>query len=278
MSPAPGWEFAGRTDIGCVRRGNEDSWVIDDELGLMIVADGMGGHNSGEVASALAVAIIRDYAQRTPLRAAVGGLSPRGWRLEHCIKAANAAINEKGRASAQYAGMGTTVVAVQVDADSLSVAHVGDSRLYLLRRGVLTQLTADHSLVADQARQGLITLAEAEHSPLQNILTRAVGTEADVQVDVAEHAVQAGDMILLASDGLTKMVADAEIARLLRAQPAPASGATALVERARREGGLDNITVICGRNRPSPAPGLWGKLNEIFRRGIEPPASRGARP
>jgi protein phosphatase len=240
-----------------VRRNNEDSLAIEEGLGLLIVADGMGGHKSGEVASAMAVAIIQECARRTsddeeaqaPEGADGGRLpSPRGRRLERFIKTANAAIYEKGRASIQDAGMGTTVVAVWVDDISLSVAHVGDSRLYLLRQGVLTRLTEDHSLAAQQ-----------------NILTRAVGAEAEVKVDVAEHAVWPGDKILLASDGLTKMVADEEIARVLRDVPAPGRAAAALVERALQAGGIDNVTVLCGAKGSARAPGLWGKARGLFR-------------
>jgi protein phosphatase len=191
VSPRYAWDFFGRTDPGCVRPSNEDSLGIDADLGLLVVADGMGGHNSGEVASELAVATIRDCARRMlgaePAEAAAGGdcgVSARGRQLERFIKTANTVIYEKGRALPQDAGMGTTVVAALADERSLSVAHVGDSRLYLFRQGVLSPLTEDHSLVGDQVRQGLITPAAAARSPLQNILTRAVGTDPEVAVDV----------------------------------------------------------------------------------------------
>jgi protein phosphatase len=256
-----------------VRVNNEDSLDIDRELGLFIVADGMGGHNSGEVASDLAVSTIRDYARRM-----IGGekilvpdgsdpsLPVRCRQLEYFIKSANIVIYEKGRAFPKDAGMGTTVVAVLADDKSLSVAHVGDSRLYLFRRGSLSQLTQDHSLVGDQVRRGLITPEAAAHSTLQNILTRAVGAEPEVKVDVAEHPVLPGDVVLLATDGLDKMVSDEEVARVLAAEPAPAQAVDTLVDLARRAGGLDNITVVCGRLGAVRPQGFWGKVARLWGR------------
>ncbi|MBI5239268.1 MAG: Stp1/IreP family PP2C-type Ser/Thr phosphatase [Elusimicrobia bacterium] len=273
MSPRLAWEFAGKTDPGCVRSNNEDNLGLDPDLGLFIVADGMGGHNSGEVASDLAVSTIREYARRM-----LGGdkvLVPEGGdrsipvrcrQLEHFIRSANTVIYEKGRAFPKEAGMGTTVVAVLADDRSLSVAHVGDSRLYLFRRGALTQLTQDHSLVGDQVRRGLITPEAAAHSTLQNILTRAVGAEPEVKVDLAEHPVMAGDVLLLATDGLDKMVSDEKIAGVLAAGPSPAEAVDTLVEMSRKAGGLDNITVVCGRLGQVPSQGLWGKLARLWGR------------
>jgi PPM family protein phosphatase len=273
VSPKLVWDFAGKTDPGCVRANNEDNLGIDADLGLLVVADGMGGHNSGEVASDLAVATIRDYARRMlggeKLLVPEGGdgsLPVRCRQLEYFIKSANTMIYEKGRAFPKDAGMGTTVVAVLADDKSLSVGHVGDSRLYLFRQGVLTQLTADHSLVGDQLRRGLITPEAAAHSTLQNILTRAVGAEPEVKVDVAEHPVLPGDMLLLATDGLDKMVNDEGVARVLAGGPAPAEAADALVGLARRAGGLDNITVVCGRLGPASPRGLWDKVAGLWGR------------
>ena len=271
MSPKLIWEFVGKTDPGCVRANNEDNLGIDQELGLLIVADGMGGHNSGEVASDLAVSTIRDYARRM-----IGGekilvpessdpsLPVRCRQLEYFIKSANTVIYEKGRAFPKDAGMGTTVVAVLADDKSLSVAHVGDSRLYLFRRGSLSQLTEDHSLVGDQLRRGLITPEAAAHSTLQNILTRAVGAEPEVKVDVAEHPVLPGDVVLLATDGLDKMVRDEEIARVLAGGPSPADAVDTLVGMARQAGGLDNITVLCGRLGAVRPQGFWGKVARLW--------------
>jgi protein phosphatase len=273
VSPGSAWDFYGRTDSGCVRSNNEDSLALDADLGLLVVADGMGGHNSGEVASDLAVSTIRDYARRMLGGEKVivpeggdPGVPARCRQLEHFIKTANTVIYEKGRAFPQDAGMGTTVVAVLADERSLSVAHVGDSRLYLFRRGSLSQLTDDHSLVGDQLRRGLITAEAAAHSTLQNILTRAVGAEPEVTVDVAEHPVLPGDVLLLATDGLNKMVSDDELSRVLARESAPAQVVDTLVDLARRAGGLDNITVICGRLGAGPERGFWQTISRVWKR------------
>jgi len=272
MNPECSWDFAGKTDRGRVRANNEDSFLIEEGLGLLIVADGMGGHNSGEVASSLAVSTIRDLlAQRLGEGGAAApeagepGLSPRARELEYCVTSANTLIYEKGRAASNDAGMGTTVVAALADERSVCVAHVGDSRLYRLRDGALTQLTEDHSLVGDQLRRGLITPEAAAHSVLQNILTRALGAEALVKVDVAEHAVLPGDMLLLATDGLSKMVSDEEVARVMTQDPDPHHAAETLVERACAAGGTDNITVICGRLVAGRPRGLWRQVSRLFQ-------------
>ncbi|MBI4676138.1 MAG: Stp1/IreP family PP2C-type Ser/Thr phosphatase [Elusimicrobia bacterium] len=264
-------ETWGRTDRGCVREVNEDNLIIDDDIGLLAVADGMGGHNAGEVASSIAVSQIRDLARR-----ALGGtqdivpegpnpnLSRRGRQLEWFVKNANTIIFKKGREAAKQYGMGTTVVAVLADGRSLTVAHVGDSRLYLFRKGALTQLTEDHSLVSDQVRKGLLTADEASRSTLQNILTRALGTEEDVQVDVADHPLLEGDVLLLASDGLTKEVTEEQIRRTIEKNPSPNAFVDRLVDMARDHGGHDNITVVACR---VPSPG-WRQVIEGLKKMV----------
>ena len=167
-------ELAGMSDPGCVRKNNEDNFAVEPDLGLLVVADGMGGHNSGEVASDIACKTVVEYARKmiggektmVP-EGGTPGLTPRGRQLEFFVKTANAMIYEKGRAFPKDAGMGTTVVAAIVDAKSMTVAHVGDSRLYLWRRGELTQLTEDHSLVGEQVKRGQITADEAALSPAE---------------------------------------------------------------------------------------------------------------
>ncbi|MFA6319231.1 MAG: Stp1/IreP family PP2C-type Ser/Thr phosphatase [Elusimicrobiota bacterium] len=267
----PALETWGRTDRGCVREVNEDNLVIDEELGLLVVADGMGGHNAGEVASSIAVSEIRDLARRTlggdqDIDPGGGspGLSRRGRQLEFFVKTANTIIFRKGREGAKEYGMGTTVVAVLADASSLTVAHVGDSRLYLLRSGVLTQLTEDHSLVGDQVRKGLLTADEASRSTLQNILTRALGTEEDVQVDVADHPLLEGDILLLASDGLSKEVTDEDVRRTIVESGSPRVFVDRLVDMARDHGGHDNITIAAAR---VPAQG-WMHIFEGLKRMV----------
>lgn len=263
-------EIAGKTDPGCVRERNEDSIAWDPEIGLMVVADGMGGHNSGEVASRLAA----DTIQRLARELVAGGkeilppeeapgLSVRGRQLLYCIRNANAVIYEKSQALAKDHGMGTTVVAALADEKSIVVGHVGDSRLYRLRGEELALLTEDHSLVMDQVRHGLLTPEQAERSSLQNILTRALGTEERVQVDVQEFPLLPGDMFLLCSDGLTKMVSENETARILAESPGPAEAADRLVGQARAAGGVDNIAVVVGR-LAAPERGLKGLLSRFL--------------
>lgn len=262
MMTRSGLEIAGDTDPGCVRANNEDSFSVDEELGLLVVADGMGGHNSGEVASALATGTIRDIAQqmlRGPAKAPAES-------LEACVRHANQMIFEKGRALPKDSGMGTTVVAALCDGKTLTVAHVGDSRLYLFRRGELIQLTEDHSLVGDQVKRGLITPEQASRSSLQNILTRALGAEEDVKVDVAEHPVMAGDVVLLASDGLSKMLTDAQIAEVCAREPQPRRLVEELIKRSRDAGGSDNITVVVARvGAADPGKrGLQSLVSKLF--------------
>jgi PPM family protein phosphatase len=265
--------LAGATDPGRVRRNNEDSLVVEPDLGLLVVADGMGGHNSGEVAAELATRTILDFARRM-----VGGsrsllpeggdpsLSPRGRQLEYFVKTANTMIYEKGRAFPKDAGMGTTVVAVLLDAKSLTVAHVGDSRLYLWRGGELSQLTEDHSLVGEQVRRGQLTPDEAARSNLQNILTRALGADGAVQVDVADHPLLPGDVVLLATDGLSKMVSDAEVARTIAELGEPDRIVPGLIEKACAAGGVDNVTVIAARVPPRGEDGVRGLARRLFGR------------
>lgn len=260
----------GGTDPGCVRINNEDNFAFDAELGLLIVADGMGGHNSGEVAAEIATKTILDFAKQGSKLKPEGvssGLTLRGQQLEFFVKTANTVIYEKGRQFPKDAGMGTTVVAALVDSRTLTVAHVGDSRLYLWRRGDLAQLTQDHSLVGEQVRRGQITADEAVRSNLQNILTRALGAEAEVQVDVSEHPLLAGDVVLLATDGLSKMVPDAEVSRIIAADPDPKKIVETLIAKARGAGGVDNVTVVAARiSEDGAAGGVKGFVSRLFGR------------
>jgi len=162
--------------------------------------------------------------------------------------------------------MGTTVVAALVDGRSLTVAHVGDSRLYVWRNGALTQLTEDHSLVGEQVKRGQITAAEASRSNLQNILTRALGAEGDVQVDVADHPLLPGDLVLLATDGLSKMVSDAEVERVIAADAAPQAVVDALIAKACEAGGVDNVTVVAARVPTREDGSVKGIVARLFGR------------
>ncbi len=187
-------------------------------------------------------------------------------QLEYIVQVANTIIFEKARAFPKNHGMGTTVVAVLVDPKSLAVAHVGDSRLYLQRGGQLQQLTEDHSLVMDQVRQGVITKEQAEKSNLQNILTRALGTEEKIQVDIGEHPVLPGDSYLLCSDGLTKMVPEPEISRVLEESASATAAVEKLVAMACEAGGQDNVTALVARAPSGRQGGFKGFLSRLFPR------------
>ncbi len=269
----PKIEVAGKTDPGCVRERNEDSLAIDRELGLLIVADGMGGHNSGEVASGLATGTILEFARRlfgkdrnAEPPETEPKLSLRSRQIAHLIVNANSVIYEKSRAFPKDHGMGTTIVVVATDEESVTVGHVGDSRFYLLRKGKLHLLTEDHSLVMDQVKHGLLTLEQAEKSHLQNILTRALGTEDKVEVDVKDHEARPGDVFMICSDGLTKMISESEIVRVLKSK-SPEAAVDELIGRAREEGGVDNVTVVVARYpKKSESGGLRGMLARLLGR------------
>ena len=272
MTVAARLEIAAKTDPGCVRPNNEDNLAVNEDLGLLVVCDGMGGHSSGEVASQIATDTVKEFAAKMMGGAKQmlpeGGnasLTPRGRQLEYFVKTANTMIFEKARAFPKDHGMGTTLVAAVVDNKSMTVAHVGDSRLYMMRHNQLQLMTEDHSLVMDQVRRGLISLADAEKSSIQNILTRALGTESEVVVDVQEHPLLAGDVLLLCSDGLTKHVGEAEISATLREPKPVGEMADSLIKKAKDGGGSDNITVIVARVPAAANSGIRGLISKIFQ-------------
>ncbi len=250
MKSSP-FDAAGATDPGRVRHNNEDSFFCDAQNGIFIVADGMGGHNSGEIASSLAVDMVKDFLVKKSKSASekfIGGKSPVSANdLALAVKAANSLVYKKGQALAQDAGMGTTVVCAWSDVKNLATANVGDSRLYLFRHGVLSCLTEDHSVVQDQVRRGLISAEEASRSNLQNLLTRAIGSGPEVQVDVENHPLFPDDLILLVSDGLTKMLTENEILEILSMNLDPAKMTSLLISKACDAGGIDNVTVVVAR-------------------------------
>ena len=220
------------TDVGRVRDGNEDAYLVDDAMGLVAVADGMGGHRGGEVASATAL---------EALRAAVSSGRP----LRDAVEDANRAVFEKASTDDSLRGMGTTLTAATLAAgDTLLVGHVGDSRAYLLRDGELRQLTTDHSLVEELVRDGRLTPDEAAVHPQRSIITRALGVDSTVDVDVYPVELVPGDVLLFCSDGLTGMLQPDLIAGELRREDDPARAATKLVDAANAAGGEDNITVV----------------------------------
>ncbi len=240
------------SDVGRKRKGNEDSLFLNPEQKLFVVADGMGGHAAGEVASKVAVDAINEFVCLT------GGdeeitwpfgldesISYDGNRLKTAIRHANRKVLEATREKTEYEGMATTVAAVLVDGDVANLGHVGDSRIYLFSEGVFTQLTSDHSWVNEQIQSGVISADQARSHPLRNVVTRALGGKADLAVDMQTRRMKAGDLLLLCSDGLTAMVPDEDIARILgEAKGDVEKAAKDLVAEANAHGGEDNITVV----------------------------------
>jgi len=230
-------ESTALTDTGRKRRHNEDSHVYDPPL--FVVADGMGGAQAGEVASGLVVAAFGDFREANHLSG--------GERLAAVIREANRRIYERATRDTGASGMGTTVTAALVEDDLIAVAHVGDSRAYVIRDGKLEQLTQDHSLVADLVRDGRLTPEEAEVHPQRSVITRALGTDAEVDVDTTVFEARPGDVFLLCSDGLSSMVADDLILRLVSESTRLDEAARALIQAANRNGGDDNITAVLFR-------------------------------
>jgi PPM family protein phosphatase len=233
-----------RTDTGRQRSENEDSLFV--RAPIFVVADGMGGAQAGEVASkAAADAFDRDLPDAPPERF-----------LEETIESANRRIHELAHADASRAGMGTTITAAIVDAqkEEVAIGHVGDSRAYRLRRGKLEQLTRDHSLVEEMRRKGQITDAQAEDHPQRSIITRALGPEPEVEVDLQTVPAAPGDVFLLCSDGLTTMVSEERIAALLSSTGSMREAVRALVDEANGAGGRDNVTALAFRIGDAAAP------------------------
>jgi protein phosphatase len=245
---------SGLSDVGRVRTNNEDSFRVVEPLGLFVLSDGMGGEAHGEVASAMAVDIIQKYCEteKEDSGATVLEATPENWksqtrRLRSAVRQANYLIYQAAQKNPEQRGMGATVTTVWLKDSMLSVAHVGDSRAYLLRSGNLQQLTNDHSLVAEQVRRGLITPQQAEESEMQSVLLRALGAHPEVDVDVDEVEIYPRDVLLLCSDGLTRMVTEPEIAGTLQAETMPSAAAEKLIALANESGGIDNVTVIVVR-------------------------------
>ncbi len=231
---------AARTDVGLIRTGNEDNYTMVPDRGVFVVADGMGGHAAGEVASEMAVeGIARDLGsfRGTSVDEAVG-------RVTSAIRAANAAIFERTLVEHDKRGMGTTATVLILHGNRYLIGHVGDSRAYLMREGVLHQLTKDHSYVQEQVDAGYLTPEQARTHPYANVITRCVGASGEVEPDLFAGTVRSGDVFLLASDGLTGMVEDDGLAAILRSQGTPERWVDKLVAEANRRGGLDNITCI----------------------------------
>ena len=240
----------GLTDVGRRREGNEDEYRFDVGLGFFAVADGMGGHAAGEVAARLAVETMLEAVRRSSATETPSEFDPliASSSLREAIDEANRRICESIASHEEQRGMGTTIAAVLAAGDRAVVAHVGDSRVYLLREGRLLRLTSDHSWVNEQVKLGLLSDDAAQRHPMRNIVTRALGSRADVDVEIALESIRRGDVLLLCSDGLNTMLADDEIRDLLGAHhDDPEAAARTLVAAANARGGDDNVTVIVVR-------------------------------
>lgn len=270
-------EMATCSDMGRVRSNNEDAVLANVQLGLAVLADGMGGYNAGEVASAMATAVLGSELEhafhvRSPQSVTEDGRIWARAAMVDVIGRTNAAICQAAQGNPKYAGMGTTLVAIQFYDNRFTVAHVGDSRLYRLREGNLSLLTRDHSLLQEQIDSGMITAEQARFSQNKNLVTRALGVEMTVEVEACEHAAQPGDIYLLCSDGLNDMVTDDDIALALTTLSANLSlCATQLVEMANDNGGRDNVSVVLAKVlRPFPAPHFsanWlGRIQSWFKK------------
>jgi PPM family protein phosphatase len=231
---------AGRTDVGIIRSGNEDNFVMFPDDGVFIVADGMGGHAAGEVASEMAVRIIGQELKGTAGRPD----DEVAERIRDSIREANNAIFQRTLQEVDKRGMGTTATSMLVNGLHYLIGQVGDSRAYLYRDNRLVQITKDHSYVQEQVDAGYLTPEQARTHPYSNVITRCVGANAEVVPDVYLGTLRAGDIYLLASDGLTGMLEDSDLQAIVERNPEPQQIVDALVAEANQRGGLDNITVI----------------------------------
>jgi protein phosphatase len=239
------YEFCFRTDPGLARENNEDSVAIDEPTRLAILADGMGGYNAGEIASGMATTFIRSELGRWLSQAGRHANSREVRRaMEICVDNANRSIFNAANSNPHYSGMGTTLVIGVFQDRRLMLGHIGDSRCYRLRAGELAQIPKDHSLLQEQMDAGLITAAQAATSSNKNLVTRALGVEDTVMLEMSEQRVESGDLFLMCSDGLSDMVDDQGIARILAQEGPLQNKVEQLVDAANANGGRDNISVL----------------------------------
>lgn len=270
MTNDAGLEFAAKTDTGLVRSQNEDAIAISPVHGFALLADGMGGYNAGEVASRIAIGVTKNTLeegfarmQPHPVDAFRQRNKQRHQLVVEAIQRANIAILDAAREEPEYKGMGTTLVAAVFRGERLTIAHVGDSRAYRFRQGEIQQITRDHSFLQEQIDAGLIDAESARFSQNKNLVTRAVGVAAAMEVEIHDHQTKAGDIYLLCSDGLSDLLATQEISEILVSnQQSLEAACEALVHRANDNGGFDNISVVLVRVRSidsSPA-GLLARI------------------
>jgi protein phosphatase len=274
MNLSQALEIASCTDAGIVRSHNEDSIAADASKGLVVLADGMGGYNAGEVASGMATTVITTELQHLLEEQPAHERDPSSGRpraemlLREQIAKANASIYQAAQSQPQYAGMGTTLVAALLHDNKITVAHIGDSRLYRLRGEDFTQVTRDHSLLQEQIDSGMITPEQAKYSQNKNLVTRALGIDATVEPELHEYDTQVGDIYLLCSDGLNDMVSDEDMGMTLQTLAANLQlAAQQLVQMANDNGGRDNVSVILVRiARDFAAPrGLFARFFSWLR-------------
>src|SRR5260370_1509193 len=268
----------GQTGVGCVRANNEDNFGYGSRYGIFVVCDGMGGQAAGEVASKMGVDSLLEYCRQEGKNGsyklngrrgaeAPGNLSQAGRWLGSAIHLANRKIYAAGQEQSGRLGMGTTIVAAVIRGHALAIANVGDSRIYLIRQGVIEQLTQDHSLVMEQVRRGYITPEQAQRSELQNVILRALGSEQEVEVDVEDLVAVSGDLILMTSDGLTRHADDQAILKIITCSSSLEDACGALVQAANQRGGDDDITSLLLRVVEQP----WYKtiFNKLFPGGAQ---------
>ncbi|HMZ83041.1 MAG TPA: Stp1/IreP family PP2C-type Ser/Thr phosphatase [Rhodocyclaceae bacterium] len=265
--------IASRSDAGMVRTHNEDAVFVSASSGLIVLADGMGGYNAGEVAAGMAISLLGGELEKSiaTRRLQRNGLAVRADAqalLESHVASANSAIYEAAQSQPQYAGMGTTLVMGLFYDNAVTFAHIGDSRAYRFREGRLEQLTRDHSLLQEQIDSGMITLEEARLSQNRNLVTRALGVDPAVQAEIRDFDTTPGDIYLLCSDGLNDMVCDGEIAHIVgKYADDPEDAAARLIQQANENGGRDNVSVILIRiaHEYPASRGLLARLLAWFR-------------
>ena len=268
MSLKAALETALCSDAGRVRAHNEDAVYVNPHFGLAILADGMGGYNAGEVASQMVASLLSSGVEDAFMRHnPVPDWQQAHELLEAEIARVNGAVYQAAQSQAQYVGMGTTLVLALFSADAMTVAHIGDSRLYRLRGDEFLQITRDHSLLQEQIDCGMLSQEDARHAKNRNLVTRALGVDAAVEPEIRHYDTLAGDIYLLCSDGLNDMVEDREIGKAVAKYSANLKlAATKLVQLANDQGGRDNVSVILVRLLRPARSTAWGWLAALFAR------------
>ncbi|HQQ69621.1 MAG TPA: protein phosphatase 2C domain-containing protein [Alicycliphilus sp.] len=275
MKSLPGlhYEFCALTDTGRVHANNEDAVAVHETARLVLLADGMGGYNAGEVAASMAIGVVgselAQWLEEAPDRISMAAVRQ---ALLACVDSANQAILGAAQANAQYLGMGTTLVVGVFRGSRLVLGHIGDSRCYRLRGGQLRQITRDHSWLQEQIDLGVLTPAQAAASGLGNLVTRALGVDGEIHPEINEFPVEPQDLFILCSDGLSDMVSDADLAELARLPIALPDKAERMVAMANAHGGRDNISVLLAQAGPGPGGGV--ETRGLVARLLRP---RGAR-